>query len=214
MKTLRVSFLLLGSAVLAFSQAPHGGAEAVHPGGPAASHAEATAKHGEGHEQHPMPNEIWWKWANFAILAGLLGWLISKHAGPFFRSRSEEIQAGISEATKVRQDAEARAADIERRVSNLSADLEHLRQQSREEIAREGERLRVETERDIRKVQAQAEAEIASAAKHASLDLKAHAAQLAMQLAEQQIRGRMTPAAQDQITSAFVNELRGKAVKH
>ena len=203
-----------GSPKSGDAQAPHGGAEAVHPGGTASTHAEAAAKHGEGHEQKTMPNEIWWKWANFALLAGLLGWLISKNAGPFFRSRSEAIASGIAEAAKTRQEAEARAAEIENRVSNLSAEVEQLRQRSREEIAREGERVRAETEASIRKVQAQAEAEIASAAKHATHDLKAYSAQLAMQLAEQQIRNRMTPGTQEQITSVFVDELREKAVKH
>ena len=210
----RAIFTLVAAAALALGQAPHGGAEAVHPGGPADSHAEAAAKHGEGHEQHPMPNEIWWKWANFAMLAGLLGWLISKNAGPFFRARSEAIASGIAEAAKTRQESEARAAEIERRVSNLSQEVEHLRHSSREEISREGERVRAETEAQIRKVQAQAEAEIGSAAKHAKHDLKAYSAQLAMQLAEQQIRNRMTPASQEQITGAFVEELRDKAVTH
>jgi F-type H+-transporting ATPase subunit b len=195
-------------------EASHGGAQAVHPGGPAGTHAEAAAKHGEGHAQAPMPNEIWWKWANFAILFGLLGWLISKHAGSFFRSRSEAIAAGIAEATKTRQEAEARAAEIERRVGNLSVEVEALRSQSRDEIAREGERIRVETEAQIRKVQAQAQAEIESAAKHAAHDLKAWSAQLALQQAERQIRDRMTPDKQERLADSFIHELRPKGTSH
>jgi F-type H+-transporting ATPase subunit b len=187
-----------------------GGEKAVSPGGPADTHAEAAAKHGEGHAEAPMPNEIWWKWANFAILAGVLGWLLSKHAGPFFRSRSEAIAAGIAEATRTRQEAEARAAAIERRVSNLSVEVEELRRRSHEEISREGERVRAETEAQILKIQARAQAEIESAAKHASHDLKVYSAQLALQLAEQQIRNRMTPDAQQRIADGFVSELRRK----
>ena len=192
-------------------QAAAGGADAVHPGGQADSHAEAAAKHGEGHEQHPMPNEIWWKWANFAILAALLGWLIKKNAGPFFASRSEAIRKGIEESAKTRTDAEARAAEIERRVANLSAEVDSMRQRSREEIAREGERVRAETEASVRKIQAQAEAEIQSAAKHAAQELKAYSAQLAMQMAEQQIRSRMDANTQERLTSDFVADLRRKA---
>ena len=85
---------------------------ANEPAGDATGHAQQGAKHGEAHAEGeaPMPNEIWWKWANFALLAGGLGYLISKHAGPFFRSRTEEIQKGIQDAAKVRAEAEARAA--------------------------------------------------------------------------------------------------------
>jgi F-type H+-transporting ATPase subunit b len=195
-------------------KAPAGGAEAVHPGGPASTHAEAAAKHGEGHEQHPMPNEIWWKWANFFILAGLLGWLISKHAGAFFNSRSDQIQRGIAEATKTRQDAEARAAEIERRVNSLSAEVDALRQRSKQEIAREGERVRAETEATLKKIQAQAEADIASAVKHATQDLKAYSARLALELAERQVRAQVDASVQERLAGDFVEELRRKAVSH
>ena len=209
---------LIGSmflaAVLAVGQDAHGGGEAaVSPGGKADTHAVAAAKLGVGHAEAPMPNEIWWKWANFAILAGALGWLISKHAGPFFRSRSEQIAAGIAEATRAREEAETRAAEIERKVNTLSAEVEQMRRQSHDEIAREGERVRLETEAQIRKVQAQAQAEIASAAKHASHDLKAYSAKLALQLAEQQIRDRMTPDKHEWIADSFVAELRQKEGK-
>jgi F-type H+-transporting ATPase subunit b len=179
----------------------------------AEAHAQAATKHGEGHAEAPMPNEIWWKWANFAILFGLLGWLISKNAGPFFRARSQQITAGIAESTRAREEAEARAAEIERKVSNLSVAVEQLRRQSHDEIAREGERVRTETEAQIRKVQHQAQAEIQAAARHASHELKAYSAQLAMQLAEQQIRDRMTPDKQQWIASSFVQELRQKEGK-
>lgn len=199
---------------------PRGGAEVVHPGGTVQgghggeAHAESTAKHGEGHDEQPMPNEIWWKWANFALLAGALGWLISKNAGPFFRARSEAIRGGIAEATRTREEAQARAAEIERRVANLSAEVEVLRVRSGEEIAREGERLRAETEAQIRKIQTHAEGEIAAAARHARKELKAWSAQLALDLAEQQIRSRMSPPVQEQLADRFVAELRQKAESH
>ena len=86
------------SAVIACGQ-EHGAApKAAEPVGDATGHAQApmqpsasagqehaqtATKHGEGHEDAPMPHEIWWKWANFALLAGGLGYVIAKNAGPF-----------------------------------------------------------------------------------------------------------------------------------
>lgn len=174
-------------------------------------HAEAAAKHGEGHGEAPMPNEIWWKWANFAVLAGGIGFLVNKYAGPYFRSRSEEIQKGIREASEVRAEAEARAAAIEGKIGNLSGEVEDLRQSSREEIAAEGARMQAETEAQIRKVQSQAEAEIASTAKNASLELKAYSAQLALQLAGQQIRQRLDGGKQEELADAFVQDISRQA---
>src|SRR4051794_31722894 len=144
-----------------------------------------------------MPNEIWWKWANFAILIAGLGYLIAKNAGPFFATRSAEIQKGITEAAAVKAEAEARARDIESRISNLAGEVEALRKRSQQEIAAEGARISAETAETVAKIQAQAQQEIASTVKNASLELKAQAADLALVIAEQQIRNRLTPSTQD-----------------
>ena len=68
-----------------------------------------------------------WKWANFAILAAGLGYLIRKHAPAFFEQRSLEIRQGIAEATKAKQEAEARAAAMERRLASLESEIASLR---------------------------------------------------------------------------------------
>ena len=175
------------------------------------AHAQVAAKHGEGHEEAPMPNEIWWKWANFAILAAGLGYLVGKNAGPFFRARTEEIQKGIAEASKVRAEAEQRAAQIEARVANLSAEVESIRAKSKEEISAEGVRVQAETEAQLAKIQARTESEIASAAKQASLQLKAYSAQLALELAEKQIRQKLDQPTQSDLTGAFISDLRKQA---
>ena len=162
----------------------------------------------EAEEEKPMPNEIWWKLANFAVLVGGLGYLFSKNAGPYFRARSEEIRESIRESAEVRAEAEARAAAIESKLGNLSGEIESIRSAAKAEIASEAARLQAETEVRITKVRRQAEMEIASASRHASADLKAYSAQLALQLAETQIRQRLDPRAQDDLADAFVNDLR------
>ena len=43
-----------------------------------------------------------WKWANFVVLAGALGYLIGKKGGPFFAARSVKIRKDIVEAGEVR----------------------------------------------------------------------------------------------------------------
>jgi F-type H+-transporting ATPase subunit b len=200
-------FLLCFTASACLLTAQHATEQPPAPG----EHAKAAVEHGESHEEARMPNEIWWKWANFAILAAGLGFLIAKNAGPFFRTRTEEIQRGISEAAAVRAEAEARAAAIEQQIANLSAEVDTLRQKSSEEIAREGERVSEETAQQIAKVQRQAEADIASAAKQATHELKAYSAELAINLAAQQIQAGMTQQNQDQLAEAFVDDIRRKA---
>ena len=150
---------------------------------------------------------IWWKWANFLILAGGLGYLIGKRAPGFFRSRSEEIQSGIQEASKVRSDAEARAAAIEIRMAGLQSEIEGIRANAHAEMEAEGERIRRETEQQVRRIQEQSQQELATLAKLAREELKTYAGSLALDIAEQRIRGRLDAGTQNRLVQVFVHDL-------
>jgi F-type H+-transporting ATPase subunit b len=165
--------------------------------------AEEGGEHGGGMKEP----SIWWKWANFAILAGGLGYLISKHAPAYFDSRNKEIQGALQEARKLREESEARVADIERRVANLGADMDAMREAAKKEMAAEAERIRIETEKALAKVQANAEHEIAAATKFARHELKVYSANLAIQLAAAQVRDQLNPAIQDKLVTDFVGQL-------
>ena len=174
------------------------------PARPAESPAAEGAREAKAEEHEPS---IWWKWANFAILVAGLGYVIGKNAGPFFRARTDEIRKGIEEAVEMRRQAEARAAEIEARLSRLDQEIGELRAHAKSEIATEGERVRAETEHHLEKIRAAAEQEIASATKAARLDLKAYSADLALGLAEQKIRNRLTPEVQAGLLASFVHGL-------
>ncbi len=184
----------------------HAPAEAAKGG----EHAKAEGGHGEEHGD-PM---IWWKWANFVLLAGGLGYLLAKNLPPFFRSRTEEIQRGITEAAALKKDAEARLAQMESRLGKLDAELAALRDGAKAEITAEGERLQVETRAALAKIQSNAEQEIAAATRAASASLRAEAAELAVKLAAGRIQARMTPETQAELVSRFVGTLETKRLQN
>ena len=170
----------------------------------------ALAQEHEAKGEEGGQNVILWKWANFAILAAGLGFLIVKQAGPYFATRSVEIRKGIADAQKIRADAEASAAAMNAKLANLSLEVEAMRKSAKEEAAQEGVRIRQETERELAKIQAHSEQEISSALKAAQIELKKYSAQLAVDLARQKVRERMTPADQDTLVQNFVADLSGK----
>ncbi len=148
-----------------------------------------------------------WKWVNFAILIAGLGYLAGKTAPAYFKKRSEEIQRALTESMREIKDAEAKAADLELRLAGIQTEVENLRDQARAEMASEGERIRVETERHLKKLQEQAGQEIALMARGARDDLRKYSAGLALDLAEQRIRSRMTPGTQEALADGFVHDL-------
>jgi F-type H+-transporting ATPase subunit b len=160
--------------------------------------------------QEAEPSDPWlgWKWANFAILAAGLGYLIRKHAPAYFEQRTKEIQQGILEATKAKQDAEARAAAMDGRLAGLESEIASLRTTARAEMAAEGERIGRETEHRLRRIQAQSAEEIALMSRAATAELRKYSAQLALDLAQQRIRSRMTKEVEDGLVDRFLQDLR------
>ena len=204
----RAALLTLTAGALAFAQESHDPHKAAEPA-KAGEHAEA-AKHGEaaghggGGEHGGMEG---WKGANFAILAIGLGYLINKNAGPFFAARSRQISQDMVESQEARRQAEARAAEVDRRLAALDAEIAALRAESQREIQADGERLSRHTAAEIAKIKANAEQEIASAGKAARAELKRYAAGLAVGLAEQRLRARINPDTQQALVRGFVRDL-------
>ena len=163
---------------------------------------------GEKEESFAERHELALKWANFLLLAGLLGYFIGKNAGPFFAARSAGIRKDMDESLHQREEAEAKAADVDRRLANLEKDIAALRGQGEIEAKAETARMAQQTADEIAKVQAHAEREIASAGKAARMALKQYSASLAMGLAEQKVRARMTPDTEDALVQGFVRNLK------
>jgi F0F1-type ATP synthase membrane subunit b/b' len=115
---------------------------------------EPTKVESKGHEESAPAGDplLAWKWANFAILALGLGYLMNKNLPTFFNTRTASIQKGIAEAQQVKRDAEQRAAATDARVSALGADIEKFRTEASAQMQREGERIQQETERQIAKL--------------------------------------------------------------
>jgi F-type H+-transporting ATPase subunit b len=155
-----------------------------------------------------------WEWANFLILVGGLGYLIRKHAGPFYAARAAGIGKDLVESERVAKDAEARAAEVDRRLASLDTDIAALRAESQKEAASEIERYAQQTAAEIAKIGANGEQEIRAAQKTARLDLQRYAAQLAVDLAEQKVRARMDAGTEDRLVGSFVRDLQPPAGKN
>jgi len=164
-------------------------------------------KESPGHEESTGDPWIWWKWANFVILAGTLGYLINKSAGSYFRGQTADIEKGIVEAGKLKAEAEARAAQIEKRLAGIEGEIGQLRSQAETEMAAEAKRLKDDTERLLGRLQQQTQQEIELMTKAAKHELKAFSADLSLGMAEQRLRALLDPASRETLVNAFIHDL-------
>ncbi|MDQ2899162.1 MAG: hypothetical protein M3Y07_05095 [Acidobacteriota bacterium] len=162
-------------------------------------------------QQKPEKDMMAWLWANFLILAGGIGYLAVKKGGPYFILRSEDIRRGIAESEKLKSEADARVAAVSAKLATLDAEIASMRSAIREEQAQENERIQRETASELARIQQRGEQEIEAAGKLARLELRRHAAQLSLELAERKLRHRMNPEMQRSLTRSFVQDLRENA---
>ncbi len=150
------------------------------------------------------------KWINFAIVVGVIVWVFGKLLPPVFRKRAETVISAITNATSAKAAAEAQLRDAETRLANLQKEVAELRALAERESAGEVERLRAATQSDIQKIATAAKTESEAAERAARLELKALAANLAVDGAESLLVKQLTPKAQESLISNFVKSLEGR----
>jgi F-type H+-transporting ATPase subunit b len=134
------------------------------------------------------------KAVNIVIFFTILYFLLRKPTREFFKGRYNEIRAGLERAAKEKAEAEAKMRELDARMSRLNADIAEIKEQARREAEAERERIAAAARAEAEKLQATARREIEAAKQTALIELRRHAAEQAVALAEQVIRRELTPA--------------------
>ena len=165
-----------------------------------------AAEEGE-HAAGGVPTELIFKWLNFITIFGGLGYLLRKPMREFFTGQREVIQSSIEEARRAREESRARLRGVEERLARLEQEVEALRREAAENAAAEKQRIQETAQREAERILSTARAEMESVTRAARLELRAYAARLAVSLAEQEIRQRLTPQAHAALFQAFAGHL-------
>jgi F-type H+-transporting ATPase subunit b len=129
---------------------------------------------------------IFW-FINFAILAGALGWGLLKALPKMFRTRGEGIQKQLVDARTATEQANARLAEVEKKLAKLDEEIAAISKNSEADIAAEEARMKSALEAEKHRIVAASEQEIASATVLAQRQIRQMAAELAVDHAIKQI---------------------------
>jgi F-type H+-transporting ATPase subunit b len=166
-----------------------------------------AAENGAAGAPAEEPSVLIWQAANFLILVAALFWLSKKYGGPLLAARSKEIKEGLAAGEKAKAEADARASEVKAKLANLDKEIAALRTAAKDERDRESERIRRDTQAEIARIHLQADHEMEAAGKQARLEVQRVAARIAIELAEHQVRARMSPQVQDALLKGFLSDL-------
>jgi F-type H+-transporting ATPase subunit b len=151
---------------------------------------QSAVVRGLAHATGMSPLTAYWVFtaANFVIITAVILMILRKKLPGWFSGRTQTIQASMKEAQRASAEAQARLADIEARLARMDQEVAALRASAEAEGTQEEQRIHAAAEEDKRKIIAAAETEIVALSRLAQRELKAYAAALAVELAEQRVQ--------------------------
>jgi F-type H+-transporting ATPase subunit b len=147
---------------------------------------------------------------NLLLVVGVLIWIARKPLANFFAGRSDSIREQLAEAQRARADAEAKLADVQSRMSRLDDELKEIAGTAEREALDEYNKLLAQAEQDAEKIVERSRQEIEGMTRAAQQELRLHAAELSVRLAEEKIQNEISDADHERLLNRFVSKLGGK----
>lgn len=168
----------------------------------------------ESEQAHGGGREKIYRWINFLLLAGALGYLARKPLAEFFTQRSAAVRKELDEGRKALEASQAQLSAVEEKLRHLEDEIAAFRAAAAREMESERQRLREAAAAEAERIRESARMQIDLALRSAKLELRVQAAQQAVELAEEMIRQRLDGAGRGRLFSRFIADLEAKGKKN
>ena len=186
-----VTLLLAGLVVAGYCSEAGEGAHAAH-----ADHAAMQMK------------DFGWRVLNFALLAAIVIWIMKKaNVKALLADRRSGIEKALREAVQAREAAEKKYAEYSDKLSKATKEIDEIYASIKKEGEMEKERIIAEAIVSAEKIREQAEQAAAREVLKARAELRAEAARLAVQLAEQNLREKVGSDDQNRLVGEYLTKV-------
>jgi F-type H+-transporting ATPase subunit b len=164
----------------------------------------AEGAHGE--EAHGIPWDIiGFQTVNVIVFVGLLVWIARGPVSDWLKNRSLAVSRQLDESARLKEEAAARAADIESRLVSLDRRVDEMKAEAEIDAAKEAKRIEERAHADAARVRETAERTIREEAARARTELRGEAAKLAVQLARETLKRSITAEDQERLAREFLD---------
>jgi F-type H+-transporting ATPase subunit b len=164
--------------------------------------------HGGGHGGAAQWKDFMWRCIDFAALMLIVVWAVKKAD---MKKALAERQAGIDkalrEADEMKAAAEQKFAEYNARLAQANKEAEELQKVIREDALTEKTRIVAEAKVAAERIKEQARVMADQEIARAKTELREEAAHLAVQLAEQSLKGAMRPDDQDRLVGEYLTKV-------
>lgn len=147
---------------------------------------------GRGAESGKNWSDFGWRAFDFAVLAGLLYWLLAGKVKEFFSGRQKGIKASLEEVEVAKEDAKRKFAEYDAKLDKAAEEIRDMAEMIRLQGLREKEGIIADALRTAEKMKEDARKMMEQEMKKARNDLRAEAARLSVELAQEILRKEIT----------------------
>jgi F-type H+-transporting ATPase subunit b len=145
-----------------------------------------------------------WQILNLAILLGVLVYVGRKPLAKFFAERGTRIRTDLEAAASLLAEAEANYSQWQHKLIELDEELARIRTDGRRRVEQERETILAEAQAAADRIHRDAVATVEQELRRAQASLRAEAAVLATEIAEQILRDRLDEGDLDRLMDEFI----------
>lgn len=170
----------------------------------------STAHASGGGEEAPNWMGFFWRLLNFAVLLGVLYWLLARKIRDFLAGRREGIKTALAEAMAAREEAEKKFREYSEKLDRATEEIEQLGEMIRAQGLAEKERIIRDARREAEKIKEEARTRMEQEFSKASRNLKIEAANLSTQLAEELLRRQIRAEDHEALVKDYIEKVANK----
>lgn len=147
-----------------------------------------------------------WKSLDFAVLAGLIYWLVGKKAKDFFAGRRENIGKALAEAASAREEAQRKFREYELKLDKANAEIVELTKMIEEQGLAEQQKIIREANEIAEKIKEDAKLRMEQEFQKAKHQLRLEAVRYSTQMAETLLRKNITIEDHEAMVKNYIQE--------
>jgi len=164
----------------------------------------AIASGGEEKSSEVVIKEMIYQAVNLAILLGVLFYFGRKPISDFFETRRSGIQSQLSQAADLLSAAEQRNSELQRRLVDLSTEVDGIKNLAGERATEEADRILADARKSAERIRSDAKASISQELRRAQSQLREEAADLALEVATVKLEAQVSESDRDRLVDEFI----------
>ncbi len=151
--------------------------------------------------------DLAWPAVNLLILLAALVYFGRRPIQDFFASRQDRIRDDLDAAAAALAEAEARHTDWQRKLVELDAAMTRIREQARERAEAERRHILADASAAAERIRNDARTAVDQELRRAREELRREAAELALEIAAETLRARITDADRSRLVDDFIETI-------